>query len=298
MFAPVGITISAANTLQTMMHNKEGEKPEENSKLPAETVENDSDDSDAERASDGDDVADNDDRGQSRRAKRLLLNRESARARRKRKKALLQTLEQQVVALSKQNQVYRVVNESLTGQVQRLESDLAVANSTIVMLRSGGGSGNTGSHMLPGGGLSNHSDAIQRLLASQPRGLFSTHMAATGPDHGLLSGGADLLLQRQQLQAQLSQVNMDSVLANLLQQQQQQPSLTLSPRLHRQQIALNQVSKVSRQIGPNERSKRSGAHMIPARPAHIMSSFLTAPPPPSGHTGICCRRGQTKRRPA
>ena len=253
MFTPLGITNSAANILQTMMHNKDDEDPEGNSKLPAETGENDSDDSDAERASEGDDVADNDDRGQSRRAKRLLLNRESARARRKRKKALLQTLEQQVATLSKQNQVYRVVNESLTGQVQRLESDLAVANSTIVLLRSGGGSGTTASHILGSGGINSQSDAMQRFLASQPRGLFGTHMAAAGSDLGLLSGGADLLLQRQQLQAQLSQVNVDSVLANLLQHQHQhqhqQPSLTLSPRLHRQQIALNQVSIVSRQIG-------------------------------------------------
>lgn len=73
-----------------------------------------------------------------RRQKRLAMNRESARARRKRKKALIETLEEHVNELTKRNQRYQMATESLTAKVNKLESDLAISRSTIQLLTSQG----------------------------------------------------------------------------------------------------------------------------------------------------------------
>lgn len=76
-----------------------------------------------------------------RRQKRLAMNRESARNRRRRKKTLLETLEKQVEEMNKINQNLRATNEALTGRVAHLEGELNVAKSTIAMLSGGGGPG-------------------------------------------------------------------------------------------------------------------------------------------------------------
>jgi hypothetical protein len=114
-----------------------------------------------------------------RREKRLAMNRESARARRKRKKVLLETLEQQVSDLTKQNQRYRITNETLTLQVAQLENDLALAKSTIAVLSN------------QSSNLGMRSGSLQQAMgASQGYGLGSgvTHGLGSGRAHGL--GGA------------------------------------------------------------------------------------------------------------
>jgi hypothetical protein len=101
------------------------------------------DDSDEDSRSDDDEVADDgtgragepiDELTRVRREKRLAMNRESARTRRKRKKILLESLEQQVADLNKRNQSYRIANENLKTKVTQLETDLGMARSTIAVL--------------------------------------------------------------------------------------------------------------------------------------------------------------------
>jgi len=71
-----------------------------------------------------------------RREKRLAMNRESARVRRKRKKLILETLQQQVDDLTRRNHHFQNANEDLTAQVLMLENELTKARSTISMLSS------------------------------------------------------------------------------------------------------------------------------------------------------------------
>lgn len=69
-----------------------------------------------------------------RREKRLAMNRESARNRRKRKKVLLQHLEARNDELSKANQQYQLANESLAAKVRALENELAMARTALTQL--------------------------------------------------------------------------------------------------------------------------------------------------------------------
>lgn len=71
-----------------------------------------------------------------RREKRLAMNRASARARRNRKKALMETLEGQVTELAKRNQNLQMLNDSLNNKVQTLETELAMARATIAALQT------------------------------------------------------------------------------------------------------------------------------------------------------------------
>lgn len=71
-----------------------------------------------------------------RKEKRLAMNRESARVRRKRKKVLLQTLEERVEGLKERNQVLENANDQLNARVAKLEEELKLAHSTIALLRS------------------------------------------------------------------------------------------------------------------------------------------------------------------
>ena len=99
--------------------------------------EHDDDPSSAERSggiSGGSRVKSMDELARMRREKRLAMNRESARVRRKRKKVMMETLQQQVADLTSRNQRYRMANEALTAQVHKLETELAFARSTISML--------------------------------------------------------------------------------------------------------------------------------------------------------------------
>lgn len=142
-------------------------------------IEADGDDSDLESVEDhaGDPEA-----TKQRREKRLAMNRESARARRKRKKLLLESLEGQVAELLKQNQRYKIANEALGGQVAQLEAELSVAKSTIAMLTTGSQQpfGQVGSSP----SLTGSADFL---------GLSSTAAARLNQDHDLLR-----MLQAQQ----------------------------------------------------------------------------------------------------
>jgi hypothetical protein len=66
---------------------------------------------------------------QHRREKRLAMNRESARARRKRKKLLIESLEGQVSSLTEQNSKLTATAEALVARVRQLESELAITAS-------------------------------------------------------------------------------------------------------------------------------------------------------------------------
>jgi bZIP transcription factor len=61
---------------------------------------------------------------QLRRKRSLQMNRETARARRKRKKMLIDTLEQEVADLTKSNQQYQVTLGNLTMRVSQLDQPL------------------------------------------------------------------------------------------------------------------------------------------------------------------------------
>jgi hypothetical protein len=69
-----------------------------------------------------------------RREKRLAMNRESARNRRKRKKQLIHNLESQVNELTIAKQQYQVINESLNSRIRALEHELMVSRTTISQL--------------------------------------------------------------------------------------------------------------------------------------------------------------------
>jgi len=69
-----------------------------------------------------------------RREKRLAMNRESARARRKKKKFMFESLKARLDEVNTRNQTLRLSNGSLRAQVAELQSELSVAKSTIQTL--------------------------------------------------------------------------------------------------------------------------------------------------------------------
>jgi bZIP transcription factor len=71
-----------------------------------------------------------------RKEKRLAMNRESARLRRKRKKTLIQSLESQVLELTTAAQEFQTANERLKDRLRSLEGELQIANTTIAYLMS------------------------------------------------------------------------------------------------------------------------------------------------------------------
>ena len=73
------------------------------------------------------------------REKRLAMNRECARARRRRKKLRMELLETRVQDLTTRNSQVQEANDALRTRVAQLEGELNMAKSTIAMLGSGGG---------------------------------------------------------------------------------------------------------------------------------------------------------------
>lgn len=99
---------------------------------------------------------------QLKRAKRLAMNRESARARRKRKKMLIESLETQVSDLSTSNQNYKL-------RIATLEQELAVSRQTIASLLSNQTSGSHGALLnpltdFPPPGLGKEPEGLSALL--------------------------------------------------------------------------------------------------------------------------------------
>lgn len=76
-----------------------------------------------------------------RREKRLAMNRESARARRKRKKILIESLEQQVADLTRSNQKFKRENEHLVVRVETLSEKVSEQDKELTLLRSVVGKG-------------------------------------------------------------------------------------------------------------------------------------------------------------
>ncbi|CAB9509023.1 expressed unknown protein [Seminavis robusta] len=107
-----------------------------------------------------------------RKQKRLAMNRESARNRRKFKKEKLETLAAQVERLNQANQALQATVQTLSGKVQQLEGELSVARSTIAVL--------TGSSAPPG-----------RASISTSAVLPAAATAAASPPQ-LLPGSASL----------------------------------------------------------------------------------------------------------
>jgi hypothetical protein len=83
-----------------------------------------------------------------RREKRLAMNRESARARRKRKKSHIETLEQQNTGLTRNNDKLRSENQQLILNVESLTQRLANQEKEILVLRSMTGSRSTNPNQL------------------------------------------------------------------------------------------------------------------------------------------------------
>lgn len=75
-----------------------------------------------------------DELSRARREKRLAMNRASAKARRKRKKVLLDSLANQVLDLTKRNQALELTNKTLRARLEQFESALAQAQATITAL--------------------------------------------------------------------------------------------------------------------------------------------------------------------
>ena len=148
-----------------------------------------------------------------RREKRLAMNRASARARRKRKKVLLDSLANQVTELTKRNQAIQLANETLRSKVDQLESALAQSQATIASLLSDPRQAALSQPIVRpdlGVAASAHQDALRALLQVPPASL---NPAAAGMLAGTASipgataaGGASLserLAQHKLLNAQL-----------------------------------------------------------------------------------------------
>jgi hypothetical protein len=76
----------------------------------------------------------NDNIARLRKEKRLAMNRESARVRRKRKKVLIHSLESQVMELKKSRDEVKSANENLISRLRAVETELQIANATIASL--------------------------------------------------------------------------------------------------------------------------------------------------------------------
>lgn len=149
-----------------------------------------------------------------RREKRLYLNRESARARRHRKKIHIETLVEQVAALSKWNHGYRVDNASLTEKVKQLENNLAAARSLILDVMSEKknadaiGMASVQGLVNPTISTSGDSEAIQRLSALQAHNMY-TPPVARGIAHSMaLEGLQDSHLVKTILDRETAIANM------------------------------------------------------------------------------------------
>lgn len=83
---------------------------------------------------------------QAKRANRLAMNRESARARRRRKKIKLESLEQRTGRLQQENELLAAANEALLIRVAELERELAASRNALNTLqqRTTGGRGGWG----------------------------------------------------------------------------------------------------------------------------------------------------------
>eukprot|EP00522_Entomoneis_paludosa_P005894 CAMPEP_0172457066 /NCGR_PEP_ID=MMETSP1065-20121228/19765_1 /TAXON_ID=265537 /ORGANISM="Amphiprora paludosa, Strain CCMP125" /LENGTH=308 /DNA_ID=CAMNT_0013210547 /DNA_START=202 /DNA_END=1128 /DNA_ORIENTATION=- len=217
-------------------------------KMPAKKrpVQDDDDDSiNSERSADQKESPnDTDETIRLRREKRLAMNRESARARRKRKKILIETLEDQVSELTKSNNKYRM-------RVTDLEKELGVAKQTIALLSrpqdpvSGLGALRSNSVMDQSQG-GNANDSLQRIFQGQTSSAVLGQLGSS-PAQGHTSEA----LLRQAIQAQGQPFAAGgNVLASA------QPADTIQQFLNAQQLRLG-----GEHGGPNNTAASSVAQL-------------------------------------
>ena len=159
------------------------------------------------------------------RSRRLAMNRASARARRKRKKVLLDSLAKQVTELTKQNQVLEQNSQTLQGRAQQLESALAQSQATITQLLLNSKTQPSASAALLGNvptvsslptRSSLVSDSLQALLGQQEQAvsidslLAATAAGGVGHRSSLLSDASEQqkLLEAQLIMAALERSNL------------------------------------------------------------------------------------------
>ena len=125
-----------------------------------------------------------------RREKRLAMNRESARARRKRKKIHIETLEQQVSDLTRSNEKFKRENAQLVVRVEALTERLARQEEELMLLRSLVGksqNAHLSAQQMPTHPslASNVASPAMRSLAAVPQGLGATDASAFTSDASL-----------------------------------------------------------------------------------------------------------------
>jgi hypothetical protein len=178
-----------------------------------------------------------------RREKRLAMNRESARNRRKRKKMLIQTLEDQVSNLRKLNQQHQLTIDSLSLRARTLENELTVARITISQLFNASGIG---------AALTHRQDATNTVLQPQNQQQIQS------------------TIPMQQLQLQQFQLSN--------QQQQQQHHLLLDPSFssHYNVSAVNIPSIATTPLSINE-SYINNSVTYPINPFDQLRSIAAQP---------------------
>lgn len=139
---------------------------------------------------------------QHKREKRLAMNRASARERRRRKRVLLERLEERVLELTKQLQSQQDANVGLQSHIRKLEGELAQSHTVIATLSSAAnsrGASSAGSvHSTAGpfaGVPSNEESRIRALLLGNTPGVGGY------PEMGGGVGGSlnDILLAERQM---------------------------------------------------------------------------------------------------
>lgn len=169
-----------------------------------------------------------------RREKRLAMNRASARARRRRKKDLLDTLSTQVSDLTNQKQALQTANEGLKARVEQLEAALHQATNTITAIASAssGASGLSSTTIGGGGGNTDEARLRSLLLGAGISGGGCNGTAGSGIGLGLgdsfINARAAQLLQQQNQMKLLEGLGASGAggggLGRIFPPQQQQPS--------------------------------------------------------------------------
>jgi bZIP transcription factor len=215
-----------------------------------------------------------------RRAKRLEMNRESARARRKRKKALIDTLEKHVTDLTQKNRRLVAINTALTDNSRSLEMELQNARQTIKKLHAALGINtssvgtptglNTGSVMLghmdadegPGGLLSMSGSSAHWNCNSSVSTAGSS--VATGTSTGTHSRGKPPGLPN--LVRSTSNTDIQLLIAKVQQQQQvqkmqQRKSMQQQQQIHQAMAAVTTATRQASLSSPSGRGQHRGLNL-------------------------------------
>ena len=143
----------------------------------------------------------------AKREKRLAMNRASARERRRRKRILLNKLEEKVLELTKKIQTLQDVNDGLQVHVRKLEGDVAKSHTVIASLSSGATRGRPSPAT---SSLQSMDPGLRSLLLGGRPSSFPTELGAgaTGGFSGILAERQILLdLQAHQRHRNMLQAN-------------------------------------------------------------------------------------------